>query len=112
TAIRGSCRRRNRRPRHDLHGRPPAMPADLSPEVIDLLALNLVPSLGPRLTAALLKHFGSASAVRRATASQLRQVHLVGPTLSEKFAAALNSAPLDREIELIGRHNVRLVALG
>ena len=45
------------------------MPDDLSPELLDQLALNLIPSLGPRLTAALLRHFGSAGAVRRATAA-------------------------------------------
>ncbi len=54
----------------------------VSPELRDLLALNLVPNLGPRLTAALLRHFGSAGAVRRATATQLRQVPLIGPKLS------------------------------
>src|SRR4026207_1916896 len=41
------------------------MPARLSPELCDLLVLSLVPGLGPRLTAALLRHFGSAGAVRR-----------------------------------------------
>ena len=50
------------------------MPESLSPELRDLLALRLVPGLGPRLTAALLRHFGSAAAVRRAAAAQLRQV--------------------------------------
>ena len=30
----------------------------IAPDVRDLLALNLVPGLGPRLTAALLRHFG------------------------------------------------------
>jgi DNA processing protein len=58
------------------------MPDDLSPDQLDLLALNLIPNLGPRLTAALLKHFGSAGAVRRATAERLRQVHLIGDKLS------------------------------
>jgi DNA processing protein len=88
------------------------MPAELSTEAIDLLALNLVPDLGPRLTAALLRHFGSAGAVRRATAADLRRVPLIGPTLSEKFADALSAVPLDREFELITQHKVRLVASG
>jgi DNA processing protein len=88
------------------------MSDELPPDVVDLLTLNLIPNLGPRLTAALLEHFGSPSAVRRATAAQLRQVHLIGPTLSEQFAAALAAAPIDREIEAIRRYGVRLVALG
>src|SRR5438270_7870072 len=88
------------------------MPDDLSPELLDQLALNLIPSLGPRLTAALLQHFGSAGAVRRASAAQLRQVPLIGPILSEQFAAALAALSVDRECELIESHGVRLVALG
>lgn len=84
----------------------------VSPELRDLLALNLVPNLGPRLTAALLRHFGSAGAVRRATGTQLRQVPLIGPKLSEQFAAALASVEVERECESIARHGVRLVALG
>jgi DNA processing protein len=88
------------------------MPDELPPDVVDLLALNLIPNLGPRLTAALLTHFGSASAVRRATAPQLRQVHLIGPTLSEQFANALASAPVDQEVEAVQSHGVRIVAMG
>src|SRR3954447_26473439 len=88
------------------------MPDALSPEVRDLLALNLVPNLGPRLTAALLRHFGSAGAVRRATAAQLRQVPLIGPKLSGQFAAALAEVDVDRESGLLVAHGVRLVALG
>src|SRR5947209_18644300 len=88
------------------------MPADLSPELLDLLALNLVPNLGPRLTEALLAHFGSAGGVRGASASRLRQVPLIGPKLSEEFAAALAAVDVERESELIARHGVRLVAKG
>jgi hypothetical protein len=88
------------------------MPADLSPELLDLLALNLIPNLGPRLTAALLTHFGSARAIRGASAVQLRQVPLIGPNLSEQFAAALATVSVDRERELIEKHGVDIVALG
>ncbi len=88
------------------------MPADLSPELRDLLALNLIPNLGPRLTAALLAHFGSAGAVRAASPSALRQVPLIGPKLSEQFATALAAVDVEKECELIARHGVRLVTLG
>src|SRR3954454_19486237 len=88
------------------------MPADLPSELVDLLALNLVPDLGPRLTAALLRHFGSAGAVRRAGAAQLRQVHLIGAKLSEQFASALAGVDVQREGDLIAKHGVRLLALG
>ncbi|MGL4424430.1 MAG: helix-hairpin-helix domain-containing protein, partial [Gemmataceae bacterium] len=56
-------------------GEPPA-------ELADHLALALVPGLGPKRTAALLDHFGSATAARRATADQLRAVSNLGEKLS------------------------------
>lgn len=84
----------------------------IAPEVRDLLALNLVPGLGPRLTAALLGHFGSAAAVRNASAENLRDAPKIGPKLSADFAAALAAIDVDAECELIGRHNVRLLVLG
>ncbi len=44
---------------------------DLTPEKRNLLALHLVPGLGPRLTAALLERFSTAAGVLQAPASQL-----------------------------------------
>ncbi len=83
-----------------------------APELLDLLALSLVPGLGPKLTAALLQHFGSAASARRATAAELRAVPMIGAKLSESFAAALASADLQRECELLDRHDASVVALG
>jgi len=88
------------------------MPVSLSPELRDLLAMSLVPGLGPRLTAALLRHFGSAGAVRRAAANQLRQVPQIGAKLSEDFAAALAAVDVDAEIALLERHDTTVIALG
>src|SRR5581483_8509789 len=71
-AARGTqdgCRLRTTRRCGLVVGRIPARRGarmtDLPPELRDLLALNLIPNLGPRLTAALLRHFGSAAAIRR-----------------------------------------------
>ena len=44
------------------------MALDLSDELRGLLALHLLPGLGPLRTAALLEHFGSADAILRASA--------------------------------------------
>jgi DNA processing protein len=66
-------------------------------DVLDLLALTLVPGLGPRLTQALLDHFGSASAIRTASRDQLRDVPRVGAKLAETFASAL--AAVDPQAE-------------
>jgi DNA processing protein len=83
-----------------------------APEVRDLLALHLLPGLGPRLTAALLQRFGSAGAVLRAGASQLREVPHIGPKLSEDLSAAMRSLDVDAELALIAQHGVHLRALG
>src|SRR3989442_937158 len=46
------------------------MSPTIAPDLRDLLALHLLPGLGPRLTAALLRRFGSAGAVLRAGAGR------------------------------------------
>jgi DNA processing protein len=84
------------------------MPDDMR----DLLALHLVPGLGPRLTAALLERFGSASAVRRASAAQLQQVHHIGGQLAGRFADALRSIDVEAELQCMARHQVALRMLG
>jgi DNA processing protein len=89
-----------------------AMPEGISPQSQDMLAMALVPGLGPRLTAALIKHLGSAAAVLKANPQQLRQVPYIGEKLSEQFVTALRSIRLDGELEQIAKHHVRLLALG
>jgi DNA processing protein len=82
-----------------------------SADVRDLLALHLVPGLGPRLTAALLEHFGTADAVRRASAAQLQEVRYIGESLAAKLAASLKSIDVDAELVKMARHGVSLVVL-
>src|SRR5438094_3947218 len=89
----------------------PTMPDTIPSDLRDLLAIHLVPGIGPRLTAALLERFGSAAAIRRASAAQLRQVPYVGDTLAEKLASALRTTDEEAELEKMARHNVALVAL-
>jgi DNA processing protein len=84
----------------------------IAPDLRDLLALHLLPGLGPRLTAALLRRFGSAGAVLRAGAGQLREVPHIGPKLSEDLCQAMRSVDVGAELELIARHGVHLRALG
>lgn len=88
------------------------MSEPIAPEVRDLLALNLVPGLGPRLTAALLRHFGSAAAIRSATANDLLQAPKIGQKLSADFAAAISTVDVDAECGLIERHGIRLLVQG
>jgi DNA processing protein len=87
-----------------------AMP--LSAEVRDLLTLSLVPGIGPRLTAALLERFGSASAALGASPTALAEVPYVSASLAEEVAAARQRIDVDREIGRAEKFGVRLVARG
>ncbi|MBX7103519.1 MAG: DNA-processing protein DprA [Gemmataceae bacterium] len=85
------------------------MGATDSRELDDLLALALVPGLGPRLTTSLLQRFGSAAAIRRLSAEQLRSVPHIGDKLSRQFQEALARVDVERERALLQKHGVRLV---
>jgi len=85
---------------------PPA--ADLR----DHLALALVPGLGPKLTAALMLHFGTAAAARHATVNELLRIPLIGDKLAQSFAQSLRNVDVDAEERLLIAHNVRAVILG
>jgi DNA processing protein len=84
----------------------------VSDDLRHLLALQLTPGLGPRLTAALLARFGTAERVRQATADQLADVPMIGTVLARKFADALRSVDVDAEVQRIEGAGVRLFALG
>ena len=84
----------------------------LAPDVLDHLALALVPGLGPKLTAALLERFGTPAAARLATAAQLRAIPHIGDKTAADFAAALRTVDLEAELRLLERHGVRPVPRG
>ncbi len=84
----------------------------ISNDLRDLLAVTLVPGLGPRLTAALLERFGSATAARQALAEDLREIPHIGAKLANEFANALRTVDVDAEIQRLERFGVSLLALG
>jgi DNA processing protein len=86
--------------------------AELSQDLHNLLALHLVPGLGPRLTAALLKRFGSAGAALAASGDQLRQVPHIGDKLAGELHQAMRRADVPAELARMAEQQVRLVALG
>ncbi|MFL5341612.1 MAG: DNA-processing protein DprA [Gemmataceae bacterium] len=88
------------------------MAAPLSPELRDLLALTLVPGLGPKITAALLAHFGSAATVRIASEEHLRRVPMIGDKLARQFAEALRTLDVQAEIGLLEKYQVELLPVG
>jgi DNA processing protein len=81
-------------------------------ETRDLLALHLVPGIGPRLTAALLDRFGSAGAVLAATSAQLGEVPHVGSRLAGLIRQAMTGAEVEAELACMSKHGVQLRALG
>jgi DNA processing protein len=88
------------------------MAAPISAEVRDLLALHLVPGLGPRRTAALLRHFGSATAARCARSDQLLHLPGFGDMLAHELPPAMAAADVDAELALIEKAGVQLLSLG
>jgi DNA processing protein len=84
----------------------------MSEELRDLLALHLVPGLGPRLTAKLLERFGSAGTALQATPAQLREIPHIGAKLSQDLYQAMRQVDVAAEWDLIARHDVRLLARG
>jgi DNA processing protein len=80
-------------------------------EFRDLVALTLIPGLGPRLTQALIDHYGSPSAARRATPDELMDVPHIGTKLAREFAKSLQSVDVDAELELARKHNVTLIPI-
>jgi DNA processing protein len=84
---------------------------NLSDDERDLIALHLVTGIGPRLTSALLNRFGSASAVLRASASELSEVPYLGAK-AEALTHALANPDVAKECEQIVKHGVHLRVLG
>lgn len=82
----------------------------MTSEIRDLLALHLVPGLGPRLTAALLERFGSAAEVLRASSNQLSEVPHIGAVLADKLHQAMKTLNLAEEEELIAKYGVEILA--
>jgi DNA processing protein len=88
------------------------MPMLLDDDLRDLLALQLTPGLGPRLTTALLERFGSARRALSATAAELAQVPQIGERLAEKLTRALAGINVTKELELLERYETRLLVFG
>ncbi len=85
---------------------------DLTSEERDWLTLHLVPGIGPRLAAALLKRFGSSDAVFRAAPHQLAEIPHLPAATAQAIKQALANSDVDAELALMAKNQVRLVRLG
>lgn len=88
------------------------MPTPESQLLRDHLVLALVPGLGPRLTKALLAHFGSVDAIRAASVARLQQVPHIGSKTATAFHQALREVDVDAELERMRQQHVRVILRG
>ena len=77
-----------------------------------LVALSLVPGVGPGRVRALLAAFGGAEAVMAAPAGRLARADGVGRKTAEAIRAWDDAPEVDRQFERAGRVGARLVAFG
>jgi len=84
----------------------------LDDETRDLLALQLTPGLGPRLTSALLAHFGTARRALAASPAELCEIPQIGSKLADKLSRAIGQVNVAAELELLEKHQTRLLILG
>jgi len=77
-----------------------------------LIALQLVPNLGPLRTKALVEHLGSARAVVEAGVGRLLQVPGIGEKLAGETVAALRTIDVDAEVQSMEKHRVALLVRG
>jgi len=82
-----------------------AQPAQSTTPVRDLVALSLVPGIGPVLAGRLLAEFGSAEEVLSASAGALERVHRIGAAKARKLAIQLRAARslADDELDQLDR---------
>lgn len=84
----------------------------LDAETRALLTLQLLPGIGPRLTAALLERFGTAQGILQASSSDLAAIPRIGDHLAALITQALNRKDVEEELDLMRRHRVTLRVLG
>lgn len=84
----------------------------MTAELRDLLAIHLVPGIGPKLLDALLERFGSAGAALQAARTDLEAIPHLNAAVAERLQNALQSGDVAAEIALMEKHQVRLLAKG
>jgi DNA processing protein len=78
-------------------------------ELVSSLRLSLVSGVGPRLRQALLDRFGTAEAVRSATAAELRGVSGVGEKVCRAIITAHDQIDAAAELDCCQRHGIAVL---
>ncbi len=81
-------------------------------ELLDLLKLNLVSGVGPRLQALLLARFGTAGAALRASGAELLEVDGIGGKLSAAITRARASLDATQELQRCRDLGIDLIPRG
>jgi len=84
----------------------------LTPEQRALLALHLVPGIGPKLLAALIERLGSAAAALQTSVDELQAIPHLGPLVAARLQQALANGDVEAEIDLMQRHKVHVLFHG
>jgi DNA processing protein len=84
----------------------------MDPALEALLALHLIPEVGPMRGRALIQHFGSAQAVLGAEAAAIAKVRGIGSELAEAIASWPRTVNLAAELALIGELGLSLLSEG
>lgn len=76
-----------------------------------LIALSMVPNIGPRRSHALLRYFGSAAAISKASSSKLARVSGVGKHIADSISDVMQRVDqeVERQFELADRCGAQLV---
>jgi DNA processing protein len=88
------------------------MSAELSPRTRAIVALRLVPGIGPRTLASLLEHVPDPAALLDGDTAALDGIPNLTKALLDKIAQAARSSALESELALLARHQVRPLTLG
>ena len=83
----------------------------LAAETKSLIHLNLIPGIGNHTIRRLLAAFGSAEKSVAATSEELAQIDGLTPDVRRQLIDGRSRAPLAQEIELIERHQCRIVTI-
>jgi len=78
----------------------------------DRFALSLVPGIGPRTLAALIDHFGNATAALKAPACDLQEVPHIGPKVARQIRDAIDRLDVNAEFARMETYGVQLLADG
>lgn len=88
------------------------MSLELSPRTRAILALRLVPGIGPRTLSSLLEHVPDPAGLLSGDTTALDGIPNISKALLEKIGQAARASVLENEVALLARHQVWPLALG